>query len=693
MAKYLKKIISFEDLKSKYRELLKENHPDNGGEVEKMQEINAEYDALFKIWKDRHESETGEKVTETAEGTRRNFYTQFGWAGKNYDSKLTLKQIAVIVRAYVKEKYPTCKFSVRTSYASMCQELHVAIKEFPDAMYKTGDDLRAEGLKEHIKTTISFGEHKGEPYEYDKYTAEIDEMERKLRRNHYFDLTSWTDEDLIKAYEEACKVSNFYAIKTEYFNSVITDVDNFVKSYNYEDCDGMQDYFDVNFYYFGCSFEGCKQVVKTARVADKASKAPATVRQPEEAAQEPQEQPETTTAEEVTTEEEKAVKNENTALETATEETTDTQPETVKGSATSTTNGGAFADMFADLAKAYINGKQAPKQPRRESKQEQPKKEPTAEEKPQEEPQKEPEEPKPEPIGYHGESCEVLTASDIETLTAGGTVYKAEERYLMRHHTAIPYQGAAAWLVYVISGETIEPGHDAKYSGFIVNGLYYQGTAEIRAKLADDINAELLRMIPDEETAARLFEESKPQEYERDNVKTYKEYSRESDAKQLYYTNKKPSIRLYSVKGDKISAGDVIRYLINPEPIIKANAEAFAASHRLDIVRDWIEYNKTLSAYNAIIADKTHEAHQIKRIIDAVTDEKTIKINLSNGHTVKAEARAVSGLQHSGYISSYYIAAADRQHIDRNEYGRAKDITVADIVSITHGMRTLYNAS
>lgn len=434
-----------------------------------------------------------------------------------------------------------------------------------------------------------------------------------------------------------------------------------------------------------------------------------------EATQEPQEQPETITAKKTPTAKENAPKTANrepkeaTAKETPTEAekapeaptdnaqqaqtaTADTQPETVVESATTATSG-AGADMFADLAKAYINGKQAPKQPHREPKQEQPKKEPTTEEKPQEEPQTESEEPQPAPAGYHGKSCEVLTAADIETLTSGGTVYKAEERYLMRHYTAIPYPGAAAWLVYVISGETIEPGRDAKYSGFIVNGLYYQGTAEIRAKLADDINAELLRMIPDEETATRLFEESNPEQYQRDNVKVYKEYSRESDAKQLYYKDKLPSIRLYDIKGDKISAGDVIRYLINPESIIKAIAQAFAASHRLDIVRDWIEYTKTLSAYNAIIADKTHESHKIKRIIDAVTDEKTIKIKLSNGHTVKAEARAVSGLQHSGYISSYYIAAADRQHIDRNEYGRAKDITAADIVSITHGQRTLYKAS
>ena len=53
MSKYLLNITSYEDLKNKYRELLKANHPDNGGSLEVMQEINSEYDVLFRIWKDR----------------------------------------------------------------------------------------------------------------------------------------------------------------------------------------------------------------------------------------------------------------------------------------------------------------------------------------------------------------------------------------------------------------------------------------------------------------------------------------------------------------------------------------------------------------------------------------------------------------------------------------------------------------
>ena len=269
MAKYFKNIKSFDDLKKQFRELLKANHPDNGGDEDVMKEINVEFDALFAIWKNRTEKEIGKTVNETAASVRRKFYTQNGWEGSRYDSHLTLKEIAAIIRAYVKEKYPTCKFSVRTSYASMCQELHVEIKEFPAQMYKTGDDLRAEGLLETVHTTLYTT---GEPYTYEKYKESIDNMEKKLRRNGLFDLDSWTDEDLIHAYEKAIEKSNFYAIKTEYFQSVIDDVDAFVKSYNYSDCDGMIDYFDVNFYYFGCKSENCKYVPKTARIKNRSNK-------------------------------------------------------------------------------------------------------------------------------------------------------------------------------------------------------------------------------------------------------------------------------------------------------------------------------------------------------------------------------------------------------------------------------------
>ena len=55
MNKYFENIRTLEELRKQYKELLKMHHPDNGGNVSEMQEINAEYYRLFKILKDQHE--------------------------------------------------------------------------------------------------------------------------------------------------------------------------------------------------------------------------------------------------------------------------------------------------------------------------------------------------------------------------------------------------------------------------------------------------------------------------------------------------------------------------------------------------------------------------------------------------------------------------------------------------------------
>ena len=249
MAKYFKNVKSYDDLKAQYKTLLKANHPDNGGDLEVMKEINVEYDALFPIWKNRKESETGTPVQETADSTRSQFYTEFGWEGSRHDWNRSLKEVAQIVRAYVKEKYPTYKFSVRTSYASMCQELHVELKESPIEIYKTYDELTNDD--KHI-------------------------LIRRAEHNWLFTLTCWNDVELKAELERIWNENgNFYKCINDATKAVIDDVDDFVKSYNFEDCDGQIDYFHVDFYYFGCAQNNginIKVVPKTARIKNKSTK-------------------------------------------------------------------------------------------------------------------------------------------------------------------------------------------------------------------------------------------------------------------------------------------------------------------------------------------------------------------------------------------------------------------------------------
>ena len=51
---YFKNINSIEDLKKLYRKLCQKNHPDNGGNVEKMAKINNEYAERFNELKKAH---------------------------------------------------------------------------------------------------------------------------------------------------------------------------------------------------------------------------------------------------------------------------------------------------------------------------------------------------------------------------------------------------------------------------------------------------------------------------------------------------------------------------------------------------------------------------------------------------------------------------------------------------------------
>ena len=65
--KYFENIRTLEQLRKQYKELLKLHHPDNGGDLQIMQEINAEYDRMFKILKERHENSSADSGTENAD--------------------------------------------------------------------------------------------------------------------------------------------------------------------------------------------------------------------------------------------------------------------------------------------------------------------------------------------------------------------------------------------------------------------------------------------------------------------------------------------------------------------------------------------------------------------------------------------------------------------------------------------------
>lgn len=77
--KYFKDVNTLEELRRQYKELLKKYHPDNAnGSTAACQEINAEYDRLFKVLKDKHESKS-DNTADSTTNTKSNNANMYDW--------------------------------------------------------------------------------------------------------------------------------------------------------------------------------------------------------------------------------------------------------------------------------------------------------------------------------------------------------------------------------------------------------------------------------------------------------------------------------------------------------------------------------------------------------------------------------------------------------------------------------------
>lgn len=315
----------------------------------------------------------------------------------------------------------------------------------------------------------------------------------------------------------------------------------------------------------------------------------------------------------------------------------------------------------------------------------------TTEEKPEQIPTDAPKEPKKAVYGYTGEASDFFTADEIEQFTAGAQIKKGEGWRTYKYF-AIDYINNIKFVYSVVldnDTQEISPKANANYCGFIYSNKYFNDFEKIKDILVEDINTELTKQIPTQ--AAAEANASNLDKWQAEQVETFYKFEFTSEAQKHYIEDTAPELFIYH-NYDRITTTDIINYIVEPAAVVVQIATAYKQSHRDDIVKDYIKYNKIVTALNEIRANKEDPAHVLKAIHAATTggSEKTFKIHLTNGHTVKAEANAVQRLPYCGYISSYYILSSDRQLLNQDERGRAQDITPNEIISISHGTKILY---
>ena len=117
---YFQDIRSLADLKKEYRRLAMLHHPDKGGDIAVMQQVNIEFEKLFDIWKDKPSIPSDSTGYEydyqgaTAREYTEYVYNEYRWKGRNYKGQHAT-EIVGLGRAWLKETYPKYRFSDRRS--------------------------------------------------------------------------------------------------------------------------------------------------------------------------------------------------------------------------------------------------------------------------------------------------------------------------------------------------------------------------------------------------------------------------------------------------------------------------------------------------------------------------------------------------------------------------------------------------
>lgn len=124
-----------------------------------------------------------------------NFYTANGWAGSNYDSKLSTKEIAAKVRSFAKKNFPRFKFSITSKWSMYTDSLYIEVKEGVCIPFIEDSRCAERGYMSTMNT--------------------------------------------VKGWEKDLTPEMF---------KVLDAVTTYANSFRYDDSDSMQDYFDTNFY-------------------------------------------------------------------------------------------------------------------------------------------------------------------------------------------------------------------------------------------------------------------------------------------------------------------------------------------------------------------------------------------------------------------------------------------------------------
>jgi hypothetical protein len=165
-----------------------------------------------------------EEIMKTGKEAQFN-YTNQGWEGDNYDGNLSIVEIAKLIRKKIKQRYPGCKFSIRTNKYSGGQSLYISLMESDFKILRRFEDLSETAI---FNYTTQPG----------RYTEKELKGRLDIKHQQLGNFSGLYNPD----------VWNNGAFLTKQAYEMFQQIEGLVDSFNFDDSDGMIDYFHTNFY-------------------------------------------------------------------------------------------------------------------------------------------------------------------------------------------------------------------------------------------------------------------------------------------------------------------------------------------------------------------------------------------------------------------------------------------------------------
>lgn len=179
------------------------------------------------------------------------------------------------------------------------------------------------------------------------------------------------------------------------------------------------------------------------------------------------------------------------------------------------------------------------------------------------------------------------------------------------------------------------------------------------------------------------------------DLKDYQVYDAWAEAVQHVFSGREPDRQFHSGYAlDGLPEEAFIAYITDPEYFIQTEADQYIKNNQEKLLLQFLKNDARLAEYQALVQNTDDPIHRMKAITDAIKicGAKTVTVTVQkDGQELAFKTAADSLIGHRGYYRTSDIPASDWKEFERL-FGRNAGYKVEDVVKITYGRNTIYEA-